>query len=365
MKTRIGIDCRLSGFKHAGIGRYVEELVKRVTRNQTFDFVLFFHDQEQAQEFEFGSNVAIVYSPFRHYSLSEQLNMPAIFGKAKLDLLHVPHFNVPLLYDGKTVVTIHDLLWHESKGSTVTTLSPMKYALKYQAYRIIVARAIRQANQIIVPARTVKDSIVRLFPTLESKKVSITYEGVDPSWFSQSLPKTKREKVLFYTGSLYPHKNVLAIVQALEKLPEYSLVVSSSRSVFVDQFMQDVKNMKMEHRVQYVGRLSDEKLKSWYKRASALIQPSLSEGFGLTGVEAMAAGIRVIASNIPIFKEIYQDHAAYFNPHDPSDLARVVESLDKKVVDLSLAQEFVRRYSWDTMAEETITIYEKALQKRS
>lgn len=362
MKSRIGIDCRLSGIKHAGIGRYVEELVKRVTKNQAFDFVLFFHDQEQTQPFTFGSNVAIEYSPVRHYSLSEQWKMPAIFRKAELDLLHVPHFNVPLLYGGKTVVTIHDLLWHESKGFTVTTLSPWMYAIKYQGYRAIVARAVSHADQIIVPAQTVKESIIALFPSLNSQKISITYEGVDPRWYTRPLPKTTREKVLFYTGSLYPHKNVMTIVHALEKLPKYSLVISASRSVFVEQFLQEVKNVSMEHRVRYVGRISDTELKTWYAKASALVQPSLSEGFGLTGVEAMAAGIPVIASDIPIFKEIYQQSAVYFNPHDPSDLARVVESLDKKNSDLLEAQAFVHRYSWDVMATETVKIYEKALE---
>ncbi len=361
MKFRIGIDCRLSGANHAGIGRYVEELVKRVTQNPVFHFVLFFHDEEQSSVFKFGSNVTTVYAPVRHYSVAEQLKMPAIFGNAQLDVLHVPHFNVPLLYAGKTVVTIHDLLWHERKGATQTTLSPLRYALKYQAYRQIVARALSHANQIIVPAKTVQNSIVHLFPSLDSQKISVTYEGVDPSWFRPVLKNTKREKVLMYTGSLYPHKNVLTVVRALEKLPDYKLVISSSRSVFATQFLQEIADLGMERRVQYVGRLSDAELKLRYATATALVQPSLSEGFGLTGVEAMAAGIPVIASNIPIFNEIYQDHASYFDPENVEAFAQAVLDLEKKKPNLTNAQDFVRRYSWDMMAGETLGIYEKAL----
>jgi len=290
--------------------------------------------------------------------------MPSIFNAAHLDVLHVPHFNIPLLYSGKTVVTIHDLLWHESKGSKNTTLSPLKYAIKYHAYRTIVARAVQHASQILVPATTVKESITSLFPSLDQKKITVTYEGVDANWFTPTLKKSKREKVLFYTGSLYPHKNVMTVVRALEELPDYSLVISSARSVFVDQFIQEVKGLAMENRVKHVGRLSDADLRQWYAKATALVQPSLSEGFGLTGVEAMAAGIPVIASNLPIFKEIYQEYASFFDPHDPSDLVRVVKSMDNQATDLAQAQAFVRRYSWDTMAEETLNSYEKALHQR-
>lgn len=365
MKSRIGIDCRLSGVNHAGIGRYVEELVKRVTRNAKFEFVLFFHDEEQTKAFEFESNVTIVHAPVRHYSIAEQLKMPAIFGNAKLDLLHVPHFNVPLLYAGKTVVTIHDLLWHERKGAKVTTLSPLIYAVKYQAYRQIVAKAVTHADQIVVPASTVKSSISKLFPLIDAQKITVTYEGVDPTWFKAAQKSGKREKVLFYTGSLYPHKNVRTVVRALSKLPDYSLVISSARSVFLEQFLKEVKELGMERRVQYVGRLSDQELTTWYARSTALVQPSLSEGFGLTGIEAMAAKVPVIASNIPIFKEIYQDHASYFDAENSDAFVQVVQSLEKTVPDLTDAQDFVRRYSWDTMATKTLGIYEKALNNAS
>jgi hypothetical protein len=141
----IGIDCRLAGKKHAGIGRYIENLVIRLPKvakeqkdnRQTIKWVYFFYDQSQANEISDQipesnrSTIKTVIAPIRHYSLAEQVKLPAIFKKENLDILHVPHFNVPILYAGKLVVTIHDLLWHERKGLHVTTLHPFLYWLTY------------------------------------------------------------------------------------------------------------------------------------------------------------------------------------------------------------------------------------------
>ncbi|PIR62307.1 MAG: hypothetical protein COU65_04145, partial [Candidatus Pacebacteria bacterium CG10_big_fil_rev_8_21_14_0_10_42_12] len=133
---RIGIDCRLSGVRNAGIGRYVSNLVHELLplSKSEVTLVLFFYDEVQQAEVlgrDVPENCEVVLAPVQHYSFSEQLRLPTIFRKAKIDLLHVPHFNVPLFYQGKYVVTIHDLLWHERKGRAVTTLAPTVYWLKY------------------------------------------------------------------------------------------------------------------------------------------------------------------------------------------------------------------------------------------
>ena len=91
---RIGVDCRLAGTKHAGIGRYIENFIRRAVKEKTFQWVLFFHDQPQAQAVLPGKlpHVKRVYIPVKHYSLKEQWTLPRVFLKEKLDLLHIPHF---------------------------------------------------------------------------------------------------------------------------------------------------------------------------------------------------------------------------------------------------------------------------------
>ncbi len=363
---KIGIDARLAGIEHAGIGRYVEELLRRVIKNKNHTWVIFLHHKNQLDWLLESETVKLVYAPIRHYTLTEQLKMPGIFAAQNLDLLHVPHFNIPLFYSGTLVITIHDLLWHEQKGSHVTTLSPLMYSLKYVAYKWLVSVAVKRALRILVPANTVKKTIASHFPSLSKRKIIVTKEGVDRKWFTDpkklSQTPTPRVPVLFYTGSLYPHKNVLFVSKALKKLPGFSLYISSSRNVFTQEFLKTIKELGLSKQVKHVGRLSDSELKNWYRKCYALVQPTLSEGFGLTGLEAMAAGSPVLASNIPVFSEIYGSHAVFFNPKDESSFLTAVKSIRQVGVrKQATALLFAATYSWDTMAEQTMQVYDAAV----
>jgi glycosyltransferase involved in cell wall biosynthesis len=360
MKT-IGIDCRLAGDKHAGIGRYIEELVKRVVKDTSIQWVLFFSELNQISIPKQG-NIKIVIAPVRHYSVAEQIKMPGIFAKENLDLLHVPHFNVPLLYSGPFIITIHDLLWHTQSNAGATTLSPLVHGIKYRAYKFVTHYAVHHATKIIVPAETVKEDILRLFPKLQNEKIVVTYEGVNEKFQNPDTKIQPNSKILFYTGSLYPHKNLMVVVLALKQLPEYQLYISSSRTVFGDQFLEQVKSAGVEDRVRHLGRLSDDELIEQYQKSFALVQPSLSEGFGLTGVEAMAAGLPVIASDIPIFQEIYQDACVFFDPKKIDSFVSAVRRLENDQEKMSIrGQEVASQYSWDTMATETLQIYLNAM----
>lgn len=374
-RIRIGIDCRLSGSAHAGIGRYIENLILRLPQiAPEFEWVYFFHDLSQWQELLHTAHpkqrlglkkVTVRYVPIRHYTLAEQLRLPGIFTQEKLDLLHVPHFNAPLLNRVPTVVTIHDLLWHEYRGNTVTTLPPWVYWLKYIGYKKVVSQAVQQAVKVIVPTETIKRTLLQQYPKLQSKIV-VTHEGVDQRLLSSqqltTLPKKARQSLL-YVGSLYPHKNIRLVIDALQQLHAYELIIVGSRNVFQKEVETYSQKQGVANRVIFTGYLSDQALNKLFQQVTALVQPSLSEGFGLTGVEAMAAGIPVLASRIPIFEEIYQEASIYFDPHSVNSFVSAVQKLAKsnRQSIINKGKKVAARYSWDTMTIQTVAAYRSAL----
>lgn len=366
----VGIDCRLGGLTHAGIGRYIVELVTRLVATKTnIHWTLFCQTKAQAEEVMGGSqhdNVSVVLTPIQQYSLNEQLALPYRFAGQKLDLLHVPHFNVPLLYTGKTVVTIHDLLWHEFAGTNVTTLPSLLYWPKYLGYRFIASQSIQRAQRIFVPTYTVKETVLRYYPKAENK-VLVTREGIGSNLSELAEKQTTSHRQpfqLLYVGSLYPHKNVSLVLKALQRLPKYRLDIVSARSVFRERLEKEVETLQLTDRVNFLGKLSDRELAKAYQTCGVLLQPSISEGFGLTGLEGLAFQAPLLAADTPIFHEVYQDAAVFFDKHSVDSFIAGLRELEKESVTKEIlrnAKSVTKQYSWDRLAKDTIAGYYEVL----
>jgi len=174
--------------------------------------------------------------------------------------------------------------------------------------------------------------------------------------------KLPKKPFVLYVGSLYPHKNVISLVKAAKKL-EIALVVVSARNVFLKKLQKQVKKAGAENLVTFTGFIPDKKLKSLYQQAAVFVFPSLLEGFGLPGLEAMAAGCPVLASNSSCLPEIYGQAALYFNPLDIDQMAAKIKAVIEKprlAAKLRrLGRRQVKKYSWAKTARETIKVYEE------
>jgi glycosyltransferase involved in cell wall biosynthesis len=378
---RIGIDARLYGLEHAGLGRYVTQLVEEVLKLDKKNHYVLFLNSARATKFKDRKRVTVVKTNIPIYSLAEQIILPFIFAKEKLDLLHVPHFNAPLLYPGKLVLTIHDLIKHDSKGPETTTRTEGLYLFKRFGYLTLTNLIAHRANHILVPSNFVKEDVAkRLHVSLG--KITVTYEAASDSIKEVAL--TDNEKItllnkyhltqpfIVYTGSVYPHKNVDLLVGAIEKHNlnkevDLELALICSRSVFWERLNKKIAEKNLQNRIKLLGFVEDADVSRLYSLALALVHPSKMEGFGLTGLEAMSVGLPVISSNSSCLPEVYGDAALYFNPSDVNDLVSCLESFikDQELRSGMATKGYlrVRNYSWQKMAKETLSVYKQILSK--
>lgn len=371
---KIAIDARMYGLEHAGIGRYVLNLINQIEKKDKENeyFILLRKNYFQKLRFK-NPKVKKILTNFSHYSFKEQFLLPCILRKIKPDLVHFPHFNVPIFWFGKYVVTIHDLIKHQSRGMETTTKLAPFYWFKYLAYQLVVFLAVKRALKIITPSQWWKRELVKGYH-LKPERIVVTYEGAGE--FLDKKPILSGSAVLkkygvnkpfvIYTGSLYPHKNVIGLVKAIKHLNDIYhlslyLVVACARDVFLERFKKEIERVKGLDLVVLAGFVPDAELIVLYKEAEAFIMPSLLEGFGLPGLEAMAVGCPVLASNIPVLREVYGGAALYFDPLDPKDIAQKIKLImedDKLRQRLKkLGPELAEGYSWQKMARQTLKVY--------
>lgn len=130
-----------------------------------------------------------------------------------------------------------------------------------------------------------------------------------------------------------------------------------------------ISDLNAQRYVKLLGFVPDEDLGVLFGKSVGFLFPSLSEGFGLPGLEAIAAGTIVLASDIPVFKEVYKDNILYFNPYDFSSIEKVMEnainmSKEERERLIEKSQKFIKRYSWAKMARQTFKIYEDSASIR-
>lgn len=370
--THIIIDARLYGPKHTGLGRYTKNLLlalKELPDFKQYKFTLLVYPELLTEvSNDLKDSYQYVPTPLRHYSLAEQIFLPVLLSKLKPDLVHFTHLDKAILYFGPSVVTVHDLIRHFSKGANTTTKNPLLYWPKYLGY-LLMTRIIIATSNLIVPSNFWRNFILKKYP-LKPEKIITTYEAVDPSFLNSKIKnykldnknfKLKIRNYILYTGNLYPHKNIEVILRALPKLPKLKLKIICARSVFSQKIEKLVTQNHLETQVEFLGYLPDNEFSKIYNQALALVHPSFLEGFSLTGLEAMALNCPVIAAKSSCLPEIYGHSVLYFNPKSPLSLVKQIKKLQhsktlrQKLI--TLGQQQVLKYSWKKTATKTLNFY--------
>jgi glycosyltransferase involved in cell wall biosynthesis len=358
----------------------IENLEKVDNSNQYFIFLKKdgFHSYNPKNK-----NFKKILADYHWYTFQEQLKFPKLLRKYRLDLVHFPHFNVPLFYLGKFIVTIHDLILIHFSTIRSSTLSPVLYWIKFLVYKIVIKSAIYRSNRIIAVSEFTKNDILENYRSIPQEKIQVTYEACEDYCM---LSPNKDDEILerygiikpyvVYVGNVYPHKNAESLAMAFKAVNKKSRPDQEEEKislVFIgseDYFYKRLKKFVEENNIPdviFAGFVPDHELDIVFHNALAYVRPSLYEGFELPPLEAMAKGVPVLSSRHSCAIEILGDSAYYFDALDVEEIARAVRKIadDRNLREdlIKKGYEQTKKYSWKRMARKTLEVYQSIKNK--
>lgn len=360
---RIVIDAREL---RTSTGRYMDRLLHYLQElDRTHEYIILLKPDDIPAWNPRRANFSKLICPHEEFGFHEQIGF-----KKQLDGLgaHLVHFGMvqqPIWYHGNVVTTIHDL-------TTMRFSNPAKntfiFTFKQQVYKYVVWRAAQKSTIIITPSEFVAQDVQR-FTGVRPDKITVTYEAAEPiAAAPRPVKGLDGKRFIMYVGRPTPHKNLERLIEAFAALraqhPDLTLVLAGRRDANYERiedeaYINDIKGLH------FTGYVTDTQLRWLYEHCEAYIFPSLSEGFGLPGLEAMVHGAPVVSSNATCLPEVYGDAAHYF---DPKDVQGMSDAINEVLTDKKLRKELIKKgraqaakYSWRRMAEQTLDVYRRAL----
>jgi glycosyltransferase involved in cell wall biosynthesis len=366
---KIAFDLRR--IRNPGIGRYMTCLTEAVVaQSSEHDYLLILPPSAEEAIACHGRRIERVISSAACYSLQEQIELPRLLRRHKVDLLHSPHFNIPLVSPCPTVVTIHDVIYLACKQDLPSRLGRLYY-------RVMMAAAVRRADTILTDSEFSKKDIVRYLHA-NPARIDVVYPAVPPGF--DRVTSCERihavlsrygidEDYILYTGIYKLRKNHAGLLRAFRGFLTYG---RKARLVFAgplgegEAALRSLANeLGIGGQVVFAGFVPDCDLASLYSGARVYACPSLYEGFGFTVLEAMACGIPVVCSAETSLPEVAGDAALYADPRNPIEFAA---ALERAFFDSELRAQLIqrgsinrRRFSWESAASRVLAVYHRAI----
>jgi glycosyltransferase involved in cell wall biosynthesis len=370
---KIGIDIRLIGKNRTGDEVYFFNLIKNLVKIDKLNEYYLFIDRNpknnsglarEIEKLNLSSNFKFIYlnSPNRFW-----WNLWALANYLKsypVDLFHTQYIAPFWLPKNiRLILTIHDISFNYFP----------QYIKKSDLFflKTLIPQSIRRADKIITVSKAEKNNIIDFYKILP-QKVDFIYNGVDFEKFSHKFSDEEKEhvrkkydlpeKFLLYIGTLQPRKNIPVLIEAI-KSSDIKLVLAGNRSAhnFDKKIDGAVEENDLGKKVIFPGWIDEADKPILLQMAICFVLPSLYEGFGLPIVEAMAAGVPVVCSDIPVFREIGGGAALFCNPKNSIDFA---ENISKIINDQSLKEKLVqsgtetaKKYNWQETAQKTLETY--------
>ncbi|HEX9065637.1 MAG TPA: glycosyltransferase family 1 protein [Streptosporangiaceae bacterium] len=372
MGPRVLLDATGVPADRGALGRYVDGLVKALAEAGA-DLALACQRADEERYARFLPDARIVPAPpaiaHRPARLAwEQSGLPLVASQVEADVIHSPHYSMPLRPGLPTVVTIHDLAFFTAPD----THSPVTATF----YKAAIRTSARRATRLIVPSKATRDEVVRVLEA-DSTKIDVAYHGVDHDLFSPPNP-AQLERVaarlglhgrpyVAYLGTLEPRKNVPALIKgwaaAVEDLSDPPALVLAGGTGWSDEVDEAVAAVPAHLRLVRPGYLHFTDLPGFFGGALIVAFPSIGEGFGLPVLEAMACGAPVLTTHRTSLPEVGGDAVAYTEP----DVGAITTSLRALIEDGAQREAlgtagYARslEFTWAASAHAHMACYERA-----
>lgn len=372
----LGFDSKRLFCNFTGLGNYSRTLLKNLSEFYPENkYFLYSPKVKNTPEtsFFFNDKLYTTYTPksivksyWRSFSIVKQLQ------KDKIELYHGLSNELPVNIHKsniKSIVTIHDLIF-KHYPNTYPAFDRKIYDLKFKT-------SCKNANRIIAISESTKKDIINFYG-INPNKIDVVYQCCNPIYYNLQSPQAVEkiikeynlpEKYLLFVGSVEERKNLKVIIQAYQFLPENLklplIVVGKPREK--NEVVSLIKSNKLEHLVIWKSNLRDNlHLQAFYQKATALIYPSLFEGFGLPVVEGLLSKTPVITSNTSSLPEAGGPNSFYINPTNPKEMANAIEQV---LSNPDLRQEMIEKghqyaienFSASVVTKNMLDVYQKTI----
>jgi alpha-1,3-rhamnosyl/mannosyltransferase len=291
--------------------------------------------------------------------------------EARIDLYHATDYRAPKLRRTPVVATLYDAIPHMRPEWGNPRLRRTK--------NVLLRAAARFADLVIVTSQAAVPEIVEHY-RVSIDRIRVVPLGIDPGWFVRPAPADIRavlaarglsEGYFLSVGTLQPRKNYEALLRAYDRLPpsirsDRQLVIVGKYGWGAEALRAELVERRRDGRCVWLDYEDDAALRALYAGAGAFVFPTWSEGFGLPALEALAAGLPVVASDLPVLREVVGDNAIFVDPDTPGALVEAMQAAAESApaqarVEARRAQ--ARRFSWAACATQTAAVYRELLSR--
>jgi glycosyltransferase involved in cell wall biosynthesis len=367
---RVGFDATQLPRLGAGTATYILNLVAELAAlpDRDFDLVVVAKDidADALRAAAPSATVVAVRLPTRPYRLAwEQVGLPLLMRRAKIVVLHSPHYTVPFTGAFRRVVTFHDL--------TYITMPERHSQSRRWYFRLAIPRAARRADSILCDSAQTREDLHHLYPDLPLDRSTVVPLGITPRYFESIPPDSVRrvkeqyrlpEHYVLHVGTIEPRKNIQTALRAVELLrmsghPTALVLVGppgwESRELY--------SALQRSPICRALGHIPLEDLVAVYAGARSLVMPSHYEGFGFPVLEAMAVGVPVVCSGKGSLREVAGDAALIPASDAPEDYAAVLQTASETGPDreaiIRRGQQWASQYTWRRTAAQTASVYRR------